>query len=138
MAKWEWNSRLETGIQEIDEYHKKLFELIDQLELAIYKGSAALELKNIIEYLNSYIIEYLEFEEKLLRDCSYPDYTGHFNQHEEFRALCEELLTRYKRKGADNYLALDVDKQMRKWWENHIMKMDMAYVQFVKKEADFL
>ncbi len=137
MTKWEWNSRLETGIKEIDEQHKGLFQQIDSLEIAIYKGSASEELKNIIEYLNSYIIEHLEAEEKLLRESSYHDFENHFNQHEEFRILCAELLKRYK-KGADNYLALDVDKQMRKWWENHILKMDMAAAEFIKKEADYL
>jgi len=137
MKKWEWSARLETGIKEIDEQHKGLFEQIDRLDLAIYRGSAIGELKNLIEYLNSYIVEHLEIEEKLLRDCSYPDYERHFNEHEEFRSLCAELMLRFK-KGADNYLALDVDKQMRKWWENHIMKMDMAYVPYIKKEADFL
>jgi len=138
MQKWEWDSRLETGIAEIDEYHRKLFERIDQLEIAIYKGVADKELKKIIEYLNAYAIEYLEFEEKLLRECNYPDYENHFKQHEEFRALSAELIIRYKDKGGDNYLALDVDKLMRKWWENHILKMDIAFVPFIKKEADYL
>lgn len=137
MGKWEWNSRLETGIKEIDEQHKGLFEQIDRLELAIYKGSAIEELKSIIEYLNVYINEHLETEEKLLRDCNFLDFEKHFEQHEEFRSLVAELLNRYK-KGADSYLALDVDKQLRKWWENHILKMDMAYVPYIKKEADFL
>jgi len=95
-------------------------------------------LKKIIVYLNSYILEHLDAEEKLLRDCNYPDYEGHVNHHEEFRELCAELLQRYNETGGDDYLALDVDKQMRKWWENHILKMDMAYVQYVKKEADYL
>ncbi len=138
MEKWKWNSRFETGIKEIDEQHKGLFERIDQLELAMYRGSASEELKKIIEYLNSYILKHLEVEEKILRDCSYPDYEGHVNQHEEFRALCADLLHRYKEKTDDVYLALDVDKQMRKWWENHILKMDMAYVPYVRKEADYL
>lgn len=137
MTKWEWNSRFETGIKLIDEQHKGLFEQIDRLELAIYRGSAAEELRSIMEYLNSYTLEHLEAEEKLLRESNYHDFEKHFIQHEEFRSLCDDLLKRYK-KGADSYLALDVDKQMRKWWENHILKMDMAYVPFVKKEADFL
>jgi len=138
MAKWEWDTRLETGIEEIDEQHKKLFWRIDHLELAIYNGNAVEELKNTMEYLDSYINEHLEIEEEYLKECSYHDFEGHVSQHEEFRALCAELLSRYRDKGSDNYLALDVDKVLRKWWENHILKMDLAYVPFVKKEADFL
>lgn len=137
MERHGWDSRLETGIRELDEYHRGLFEQIDSLELAIYNGSAADELKNIIDYLNSYLDEFLEIEEKILRECNYPDYERHVSQHNEFRLLCAGLVKQY-RKGADTYLAIDVDKEMRKWWENHIMKMDMAYVPFIKREADFL
>ncbi len=138
MEKWQWNSRLETGIKLIDEHHRELFERIDQLEIAIYNGSATHELKGILEYLKSYIIEHLEAEEKLLRDCNYPDIKRHFEQHEKFRKLISEMSANYKKKGGDNYLALDVDKQLREWWENHIIKMDLAYVPFVRKEADYL
>lgn len=138
MEKWQWNSRLETGIKVIDEQHKGLFKRIDQLEIAIYKGTAAEELKKIIEYLNSYIIEHLEAEEKILRDNNYIDYAKHKKQHDEFRTLCEHIIAQYNESGPDSYLAIDVDKQMRKWWEDHILKMDMAYVPYIKKEVDFL
>ena len=138
MEKWQWNSRLETGIDLIDEQHRELFVRIDQLELAIYNGSVSKELKGILEYLNSYILEHLEAEEQLLRDCNYPDFDRHIEQHEEFRKLIAEMSASYKEKGGDNYFAIDVDKQLRKWWENHILKMDLAFVPFVRKEADYL
>jgi hemerythrin len=138
MGKWEWNSSLETGVELIDEQHHELFARIDQLEVAIYNGTASRELKGIFEYLKSYIIEHLEAEEKILSDCNYPDFERHFEEHEKFRKLISEMSASYKEKGGDNYLAIDVDKQLRKWWENHIMKMDMSYAPFVRKEADYL
>ena len=138
MEKWRWDPRLETGIKEIDEQHRELLRRFDRLELAVYNGIAKGELEKIIEYLHSYIIEHLEAEEKVLRNCSYPDLDRHIKQHDEFRALCTGLLIRYKEKGPDNYLALEVEKQVRKWWEDHILKMDMAYVPFIKKEVDYL
>jgi len=138
MEKWQWNARLETGIELIDEQHRELFARIDKLELAIYEGSAVNELKSVFEYLKTYIIEHLEAEEKLLSDCNYPDFDRHFEQHEEFRKLVAEMSSNYKEKGGDNYFAIDVDKQLRKWWENHILKMDLAYVPFVRKEVDYL
>jgi len=138
MEKWQWNSRLETGIELIDEQHRELFARIDQLEIAIYNGSASHVLKSLLEYLNSYIVEHLEAEEQILRDCNYPDFDHHIEQHDEFRKLISEMSASYNEKGGDDYFAIDVDKQLRRWWENHILKMDMAYVPFVRKEADFL
>lgn len=130
---WEWSSSLETGIDQIDEQHKELFNRIDKLELAIYKGQAASELLVMLEYLGSYIIEHFEMEEQIMLDHIYPDFAAHSRQHNEFRNIFIGILDNCKNRGADSYLAINVDKQMRKWWENHILKMDMAYIPFVKK-----
>ncbi len=129
---WQWDSRLETGIEEVDEQHKELFARIDSLELAIYNGRAASELIKLMEYLESYILEHFELEEKLMLDNTYPDFAAHSRQHNDFRTYCTGVLNTFKTKGTDSYLAIDIDKHMRKWWENHILKMDMAYIPFIK------
>jgi hemerythrin len=130
---WEWTSSLETGIEQIDEQHKELFNRIDKLELAIYKGRAAIELESLMKYLESYIIEHFEMEEQLMLDNIYPNFAAHSRQHNEFRNILTGIMDSCRNRGADSYLAIDVDKQMRKWWENHILKIDMAYIPFVKK-----
>jgi hemerythrin len=130
---WEWSSSLETGIEQIDEQHKELFNRIDQLDLALYNGRSASELIKLMKYLGSYIIEHFELEEKLMLDNSYPDFALHARQHQEFRNLFTGILNDCNTRGSDSYLALDVDKKMRKWWENHILKMDMSYVPYLKK-----
>lgn len=129
---WQWDSRLETGIEEIDDQHKELFNRIDQLELAIYKGKAVPELIKLIEYLETYISEHFSLEEKLMLDNLYPDFAAHSHQHENFRTYINGVLQSFKNRGADSYLAIDIDKHMRKWWENHILKTDMEYVPYLK------
>lgn len=129
---WKWDSRLETGIEKIDEQHKELFNRIDQLELAIYKGLAAVELVRLLEYLESYMIEHFELEETLMLNCEYPEFARHTRQHEEFKKTFTGILEDVKNRGTDIYLAIDIDKQMRKWWEDHIIKMDKAYIPFLK------
>lgn len=130
---WQWTSSLETGIEAIDGQHKELFRRIDQLELALYNGRAASELIILMEYLGSYISEHFELEERLMLDNAYPDFAVHAKQHQEFRNIYTGMLGEFKTRGSDSYLALDVDKKMRKWWENHILKMDLAYVPYLKK-----
>ncbi len=130
---WEWDSSLETGIVPIDEQHKELFNRIDKLELAIYSGRSSSELVKLMEYLESYIQEHFELEEKLMLDSTYPGFAAHVRQHEEFHNLCTSMLNNFRNRGADNYLAIDIDKQMRKWWENHILKIDMAFIHYLEK-----
>lgn len=133
MAILEWNRSLETGIEIIDIQHEELFRRIDKLELAMYNGRAVTELRNLLEYLESYVIEHFEAEEELMLKINYPDYASHAKEHTDFRNKINRILEDCKGKGIDSYLAIDIDKQMRKWLEHHIMKVDMAFVPFIKK-----
>jgi len=133
MPKWEWDKRLETGIDEIDDQHRELFNRIDKLELAMYSGKGAAELKQLVEFLLSYVDEHLSSEERVMLDAGYPGFAKHAHQHNEFRKFFDELISSCRDRGADSYLAIDVDKKLRAWWENHILKMDMDYIPYVKK-----
>lgn len=84
------------------------------------------------------MIDHFKMEEKLMIDCIYPDFEYHARQHEEFRKTFNEILDSVKNRGTDIYLAIDIDKQMRKWWEKHILKMDMAYLPYLKSKKDFI
>jgi hemerythrin len=72
MPKWEWDKRLETGIDEIDDQHRELFNRIDKLELAMYSGKGAAELKQLVEFLLSYVDEHFGSEERVMLDAGYP------------------------------------------------------------------
>ncbi|HPJ36009.1 MAG TPA: hemerythrin family protein [Spirochaetota bacterium] len=133
MIKWEWNKRLETGIEEIDEQHHELFNKIDKLELAIYSGKSSHELKILVDYLESYVNEHFDSEEKVMLNAGYPGFAKHSRQHNEFRAYFAELIGSCRERGPDYYLAIEVDKKLREWWENHILKMDMDFVPYVKR-----
>ncbi len=134
MGSFTWDHRLETGIESIDAQHWELFKRFDALELAIYEGRtrATTELVIMIEYLERYVTEHFDAEEELMLKANYPDLSRHRAEHEKFRLLFEGFRKEYKTKGADFYLTLDVDRELRKWWEHHILTIDMAYVPFLK------
>lgn len=132
MAKWQWDSRLETGIELIDEQHLELFSRIDKLEIALYSGMGSAELTYLIQYLMEYVVEHFAAEEKILDGINYPDLAKHIKQHQEFRQVVNEIISSCRDKGADRFLAIEVDKMMRSWWENHILKLDMDYVTYVR------
>lgn len=132
MTKWEWDKRLETGIEEIDDQHMELFRRIDKLELALYSGMGTSECLHLIKYLEDYVNEHFALEEKLMYDAHYPLLTAHHQQHLEFKNTCKDIFISCRDQGTDTYLAIDVDKRMRKWWENHIMKLDLDYVPYLK------
>jgi hemerythrin len=132
MVKFEWDSRLETGIRVIDEQHRELFKRVNQLELAIYQGRSRDELLKMINFLDYYVEDHFAAEEILMRKNKYPDLPKHAKEHQEFRNMYKGVKDEFTKKGSDSYLAIDVDKKIRKWFENHVLNADMAYVPFLK------
>lgn len=133
MTSLKWNKSLETGIKQIDAQHRELFSRIDKLELAILECEEEKELVRLIEYLESYVAEHFLAEEERMKTINYPDFPAHQEEHKKFTAFYNGLKKEYLSKGADCYLALDVDKEIRKWWESHVLKTDMAYIPWFKK-----
>jgi len=132
MAQFEWDSRLETGIGVIDGQHRELFKRIDMLELAIYQGKSRDELIKMIDFLDYYVAEHFDLEEKVMKKNKYRDLPKHKLEHQDFRIMYKNLKSEFMTKGTDSYLAIDVDKKIRKWWEHHVMTIDMAYVPTLK------
>jgi len=132
MAVLEWDKRLETGIEEIDSQHRELFKRIGALELSIYSNKSKVEMVIMLEYLESYVEEHFGAEEELMIRTVYPGLDRHRREHDEFRRKYAKIMNEYRARGADSYLALDVDKEVRTWWENHILKSDMAFIPHVK------
>jgi hemerythrin len=134
MAQFEWDSRLETGIGVIDGQHRELFKRIDMLELAIYNGKSRDELIKMIDFLDYYADEHFTLEENVMKKNKYHDLSRHAQEHHDFRIMYKSIKDQFIKNGADSYLAIDVDKKIRKWWENHVMNTDMAYVPVLKNK----
>jgi hemerythrin len=132
MTKLAWNKKIETGIRLIDNQHIELIRRIDALDVAIFKGTGRTELVKMLEYLASYVNEHFEAEEEMMIKVNYPDLGKHREEHKKFIAIYERILQEYKAKGADNYLALELDRQVRKWFEHHLMVTDAAYVPYCR------
>jgi hemerythrin len=132
LAEFKWDSRLETGISSIDSQHKELFKRIENLELAMYSGRVSNELVLLVEYLESYAEDHFNTEESMMLDMNYPHMIKHIEEHKKFRDYHSKLNKEYRKRGAGIYLAIDVDREIRKWWESHILGTDMQYVPYYK------
>lgn len=131
---FEWTDNFETGIKLIDFQHKELFNKIDDLSLALYQGKGKSELDKVIKFLSTYIHGHFQTEEELMLKNKYPKLIQHQKSHQHFIYFYDKIIHEIDVKGADNYLAIKVEKEIRNWWENHILKEDMEYVPFIKFE----
>jgi hemerythrin len=127
-----WSEKYETGSSAIDRQHKELFSKIDELSLAIYKGNAKTNLKSMITFLERYIEEHFKTEEGIMQMAKYPHLSSHIKLHKAFNKIFDDFKLDFEKRGGDSYLAIHLEKVIRKWWEDHVLAEDQRYVPYLE------
>ncbi|MFZ4539133.1 MAG: bacteriohemerythrin [Propionivibrio sp.] len=120
---FEWSDSLSVGISEIDEQHKNLVELINQLyEEVIVKSADGEIIKEALIELVHYTVVHFSLEESLFTRYGYPDLEAHCQYH---RALKERLF-KFQEKGKMDSLVVNTEllSFLKKWLQSHIMIED--------------
>ncbi|MCX7149285.1 MAG: bacteriohemerythrin [Rhodocyclales bacterium] len=128
----EWTSDLNTGIDVIDDQHKRIVDYINQLENAVsQKDSRSVGL--VLDALADYCLAHFGFEESLQEKAGYALAKPHKVIHETFA----KRLARYREKhNAGEDVAQQLHDMLKTWLLHHIKRDDMAYVSVVKGGID--
>jgi hemerythrin len=128
-----WDPSYTVGVTVLDDDHKHLIHLINQLESASnYYTGGEFEKKALQEVVD-YTKYHFEREEKLLKDNNYPDYDNHIKIHKKMVDKVTQVVEDYKT-DADNAIDETV-KFLRDWLINHICKTDREYMEFFKSKG---
>ncbi len=122
MALISWSDSLSTGIAEQDNQHKKLIELINQLNNAIQVGKSAEILETVLEALVDYTIYHFGYEEKLMDQHNYLNTPAHKSEHENFIEAVDEF--QRKLESGSAVISVQIINFLRMWVTGHIMKSD--------------
>ncbi|MDW7645240.1 MAG: bacteriohemerythrin [Desulfuromonadales bacterium] len=122
----EWNDKISVGIEEIDEQHKQLLDLINRLYSAMVSGEQKLQVaKDVLNELMQYTIVHFAVEESLFRIFNYPDYEEHCAHHYKLREQVIDI--NRKVQSGEKMVTPELLVFLRKWLTNHIMVEDKAY-----------
>lgn len=123
-----WSPELSVGLQEIDEQHKILINLINQLfNEAILKKSDRAIIDDILNGLVQYTIIHFSVEESLFRIFDYPDSESHQNQHEKLKNEVLKIQEKFKE---GTVVDVELMSFIKKWLKQHIMIEDQKYTPF--------
>jgi len=128
----EWTADLATGVNEIDNLHKELFQRINNLLEACNHGKGKEEIKKVIWFLEDYVITHFSEEEKYMGKYDYPDGLGHKKQHLEFMENFFRLKTQFEAEGPGVHIVVITNRLVVDWLRNHIRKIDKALGSFLK------
>lgn len=130
-----WNPTFCVGVAEMDEHHKKLFILINQLVdcHAARDETTSEKFHDALSGMFDYTQVHFKAEEDYLQRIGYPQLPAHEKKHAAF----VEKMTTYSMAASHGVLDCeDAYHYMREWLLSHILKSDMQYRRFVEGRKD--
>lgn len=121
---------MDTGIELIDDDHKTLIKLINQLQNATQYKVDDKSIDDIMDKLINYTKYHFDREEFLMRNNSYPDYENHKKLHEDMIAKMAECMKKYK--NDPNHTIDDALNFLTDWLLKHIKGNDREYIPYLK------
>jgi len=128
-----WESKYELGIKSVDDDHKKLVAIIDELLGALSQGKGKEVVLPIIKKLEDYTLFHFRREEFYMKCANYAELPSHLVEHKRFVDRIKEL----KEKSMQNDASVSVElmKFLKEWLINHIQVTDKRYEQLLKKSG---
>ena len=125
MAMVEWDDTFSVDIQEIDEQHKCLIEIMNELYTALANKSNRDLVSDVLNKLVEYTKVHFAVEETLMRIFSYEDYEAHKKIHDQ---IVEQVLEHQARfRAGDDKVGMELLMFLKEWLFDHINKVDKAY-----------
>jgi len=127
-----WDDIFSLGFKPIDDQHKKLVLMTNELFTACKEGVIAADMafleiaKRTLDYTETHFAD----EEDYMREVNYPRFDEHKKQHETFVATVQKTIEEFE---AGNTEPIDMARFLKKWLLNHIAVTDKQYVPYLAK-----
>jgi hemerythrin len=129
----EWNEELWIGIREIDDQHKILVDLINELHQAMLARRTNEALHGIIERLVNYTETHFGNEERYFASFGYADTAAHVQAHRGFVTKIRNFKTDLA--SGKLLLSMEVMTFLKEWLIQHILGTDRKYVALFKERG---
>lgn len=128
----QWIQNLSIGVDAIDEQHKKLFEMTDQLFEAGKSNRAKEFIVELLNFLDDYTKKHFKDEESFMLKIGFPGYQQQKKAHDEFIQQIKILKKDYECSGGNIVLIINANQIVLDWLINHISKEDKKIGEFAK------
>ncbi|MBL9027043.1 MAG: bacteriohemerythrin [Myxococcales bacterium] len=133
LPRLEWDDSLSVGVTALDDQHKQLFELLDELQQATTEDREAALRQEIVGDLVEYTKIHFAFEETMLSRNGFPELEPHRAAHSKL-AEQVDVYARAADAGAGP-LGADLYFFLRTWLNGHIRGSDRRYGPFLNQRG---
>ncbi len=123
-----WTDEFSVNIVSIDNQHKVLVGLLNEVTAAIEKEIDPEFTEKILSSLKDYVDYHFKTEEYYFELFDYPDKDQHISEHNIFRNKITEFNENFSNSHENNLI--DIFNFLKKWIFIHIEKSDKSYSDF--------
>jgi len=129
----QWNDSYSVKVAALDNQHKKLFDLINELHQAMKLGKGKDVAGAVLHRLIDYTVYHFSAEEKLMEQHKFPELATHRAEH---KALTDRVLAFKKDFDADTApVTVELMNFLQQWLVNHILRVDQRYSDFLNAQG---
>jgi hemerythrin len=127
-----WNDSFSVSNTEIDNQHKQLIGIIEDLALIFHnKDYSYVNIVEIVSRLENYIKVHFDYEENLMVKYSYPHIEHHTKEHNELRYRIQNTRV-FDMQNPDGFYS-ETLTYLFDWLTNHIMQVDKNLGNFLSE-----
>ena len=128
-----WSANLSVDIKLIDEQHKKLVGMINELHKAMKLKKSNSAMGAILDRLVDYTASHFATEEKLFAQFGYPEEKAHVELHRKLVAQVVDIQKKFK--AGDAMLSMELMTFLKEWLVKHIQGTDKKYSSFLREHG---
>lgn len=129
----QWSENLKIGIREIDEQHKALIAMVNELHQAIVARNAKDTARQILDRLADYPRTYFCDEEGLMQRSGYSALDSHRQQHEDLIRRVGELRDQFDT--GNSKITFELMFILKTWLARHVNESDRRFGAYLMAAA---
>ena len=126
-----WTEKMSVGVALLDDDHKKLISMLNDLHDGISSGHGTERLEKVLDGLVSYVGSHFAHEEELFAQTGYPAASEHIPEHRALAKLALDVQARYN-KGQFDALSLETLDYLKNWLNEHVLGSDKKYMKHLR------
>ena len=131
VIRYELTPNLLTHVGNVDQQHRKLFDLVNELNSAVVNGKGSEQMVKAFDGLLEYTGTHFRDEEAMLRKANYADFDAHVKLHHAFEAKVTQARNDFA--SGRGMVASEIIRFLTDWLILHIGNVDKKYIPAVKK-----
>jgi hemerythrin len=132
MASIKWTRKMSVGVPELDDDHKGLLAVINELEARATSDAEEQAVRRSLNWLLRYAQTHFAREQAVMTSCNFPMLSEHIDEHRDFVTRMQDSISAFDENPdlAAAEIRDTLISYLENWWYHHILSEDMKYKRF--------